>query len=108
MSYVLIDHQSVYASIFGGATKFQAISPILWPCVTDAIIRCPTADEALLKFMPNRSVQAKTAAKWRDMAKRGPGDQVLPDGDQVLPGGDQAFLTGDQALPGGDQALPGD
>ena len=58
--------------------------------------------------MPNRSVQAKTAAKWRDMAKRGPGDQVLPDGDQVLPGGDQAFLTGDQALPGGDQALPGD
>ena len=74
----------------------------------DALLRCPTADEALLKFMPNRSVQAKTAAKWRDMAKRGPGDQVLPDGDQVLPGGDQALPAGDQALPVGDQALPGD
>ena len=28
--------------------------------------------------MPNRSVQAKTAAKWRDMAKRGPGDDDSP------------------------------
>ena len=49
------------------------LSPI-FAALTDALPR-PTADEALLKFMPNRTVQAKTAAKWRDMAKRPPPSQ---------------------------------
>ena len=39
--------------------------------------------------MPNRSVQAKTAAKWRDMAKRGGSEP--PEGPQG-PGDDSMSL----------------